>query len=740
MRVEMWGVGSVGHPTHSPLPTPTLHSYQYLRSMSSRRLPRGATGAVVGMLLAATAGAQDTTASTARLPTVQVTVTRETARSPLELPYAITTLRPDSLRPGARRLSLDETLMLIPGIAVANRSNPTQDPRITIRGFGARSAFGVRGVRVLRDGIPLTLPDGQTPVDYLDLESVGSIEVIRGAASALYGNASGGVIDLRSDAPPTAPIGGSLRASGGSYGLKRLHGTVGGTSDSLGYQASVTRTEIEGFRNYSRQKTTHALARAELARGATTWSIQGIGFDMPVAENPGALTRAQFDAKPRAAEANTVLRHARKDVRQGQLSLIGARRAARGDFSASVYGGARDLYNPLAFGIVSVDRRSYGSTVRATLAPLALPGGEHRLSFGFDGQRQEDDRKRFTNCNNGTQPIAPSCSPTGSERGALLQSQRELVTGFGTFLRDEVAITDRLTVSAGVRGDLTKFEVVDRFIVGTDPDDSGERTLPAITPMVGIVGRFGALSSVYASVSSSFETPTATEMGNKPDGSAGFNPDLEPQRATTWELGTKGFILPAISYDAAVFYTRIRDELIPFEIPNGNGRRYFRNAGRTERRGVELGMRADAGPVRSALSYSYGDFAFVDYKFETVVGGDAVETTVYDGNRIPGIPQHQLQASVTWITGLLHSTIEGIATSRTLVDDANTASAAGYGLLNIRIGGTFGAGGVRISPNVGVQNLLDRRYAGSVSVNATGGRYFEPAPGATIFAGLSVGR
>src|SRR5688572_6617 len=164
--------------------------------------------------------AQDTTAA-ARLPTVQVTVTRESARAPLELPYAITTVRPDSLRPGARKLSLDETLLLIPGIAVANRSNPTQDPRITIRGFGARSAFGVRGVRVLRDGIPLTLPDGQTPVDYLDLESVGSIEVIRGAASALYGNASGGVIDLRSEAVPSSPFGGSLRASGGSYGVRR---------------------------------------------------------------------------------------------------------------------------------------------------------------------------------------------------------------------------------------------------------------------------------------------------------------------------------------------------------------------------------------------------------------------------------------------------------------------------------------------------------------------------------------
>ena len=687
------------------------------------------------------ARAQDTTAA-ARLPTVQVTVTRDAARSPLELPYAITTVRPDSLRPGGRQLSLDETLLLIPGIAVANRNNPTQDPRISIRGFGARSAFGVRGVRVLRDGIPLTLPDGQTPVDYLDLESVGSIEVIRGAASALYGNASGGVIDLRTEAPPPAPFGASLRATGGSYGMQRLHGAIGGTAAPFTYQASVTRTEIDGYRDYSHQETTHALARAELQRGATSWAVQGIGFDMPVAENPGALTRAQFDTSPRAAEANTVRTHARKDVRQGQLSLAAGHAATWADLSAVVYGGARDLYNPLAFGIVAVDRVSYGVTTRATMSPRALAGGRHRLSLGLDAQRQEDDRERFTNCNNGTAPINPACSPTGSERGALLQSQRELVTGLGAYLRDEIDVGTQLTLSVGARGDLTKFEVEDRFTAGGDPDDSGERTLPAFSPMIGVVARVGPLVSVYGSVSSSFETPTATEMGNKPDGSAGINPDLEPQRAISYELGAKGFILPAISYDGAVFFTRVRDELIPFESPSGAGRRYFRNAGRTERRGLELGLRADMGPLRAGLSYSWADYKFDDYAVETIAG-DEIITTVYDGKRIPGIPVHQAQASLTWALARVHATVETVAASRTLVDDANSAAAPGYAVVNLRVGGRVPMGGLgRIEPVIGVHNLFDRSYVGSVSVNAAAafGRYYEPAPGRTIFAGLTVSR
>jgi iron complex outermembrane recepter protein len=226
-------------------------------------------------------------------------------------------------------------------------------------------------------------------------------------------------------------------------------------------------------------------------------------------------------------------------------------------------------------------------------------------------------------------------------------------------------------------------------------------------------------------------------MGNKPDGSAGINPDLDPQRAISYELGAKGFILPAIAYDGAIFFTRVRDELIPFEIEGGMGRRYFQNAGRTERRGLELGVRAEAGPVRAGLSYSYADYEFTDYTVTTGLG----TRTVYDGKRIPGIPVHQAQGSVTWIARHFHSTIEGIAAGRTLVDDANSASAAGYAAVNIRVGGTVPLGaGARISPTIGVQNLFDQRYVGSVSVNATGGRYFEPAPGRTVFAALTVGR
>src|SRR5437660_5665782 len=158
------------------------------------------------------------------------------------------------MRPGQRHLSVDETLWLIPGLSVSNRNNPSQDPRISIRGFGARSAFGVRGIRVLRDGIPLTLPDGQTPVDYLDLESVGRVEVLRGSASSLYGNAGGGVIDIHSADPGSSRISASAKAWSADHGSRKTVAQTAGRLSGFSYQTSASRWDTDGFRTHSRQE------------------------------------------------------------------------------------------------------------------------------------------------------------------------------------------------------------------------------------------------------------------------------------------------------------------------------------------------------------------------------------------------------------------------------------------------------------------------------------------------------
>jgi iron complex outermembrane recepter protein len=479
---------------------------------------------------------------------------------------------------------------------------------------------------------------------------------------------------------------------------------------------------------------TSTCATEDHTRVEIAWQAQL--FTMPIAENPGALTATEMGADPRQAVTSFVTKRARKDVNQAQLSVTARRPLADGEMLASVYGGTRDLDNPLTFAVVAIDRMTYGGSVRATSAVTPL-GSRHRLSVGVDIQHLDDDRKNFENCNGVPAPTTACPRADTVERGAIRLDQREVVTSIGVFLRDEIALGGRVLMHGGLRADHVIFDIEDRLIIGPgpgqNPDDSGRRTLRAWSPMAGVVARLGMLNAVYANVSTAFETPTATELGNRPEGAGGINNDLEPQYATTVEVGLKGILASRVRYDVAGFTTGVRDELIPFEIPEGAGRRYFRNAGRTTRRGLELGLELAAGSALLASAYSYSDYRFDDY---AVIISDVIER--YDGNRIPGIPLHQLQASATWRWSGLFLTAEGITSSRMLVDDANSAAAGGWTVANMRIGGRIPIGGRSVMPVVGMQNLFDRRYTGSVVVNAAGGRFHEPAPTRTLSIGLSL--
>jgi iron complex outermembrane receptor protein len=678
------------------------------------------------------AGQQPTPPPKTTLPPVEVTVTREAARSTLELPFAVSRVVPDSGRPSLKHVSFDEMLLALPGVSVANRNNPTQDPRISIRGFGARSAFGVRGVRVVRDGIPLTLPDGQTPIDYLDLESVGRIEVIRGSAGSLYGNAAGGVVDVRTIDPPSDVVAGRVTGYGGSYGLKRWAGSAGGTSGIVRYQGDVSRTEQDGFRRYARQQSTGGTGRAIVAGSLGELALTYTGYDTPTAQNPGALTATEMRLDPRQADPAQVRKGARKAVTQSQIGLVATRRSASGlEISATAHYGWRTLDNPLTFAVVDVDRTTAGAAARIT-APVRALGLEHRLSAGVDAQFQDDDRLNFSNCNFIPPLAAPTanCPVLGTERGVRTLDQRERVSGIGPFVRDEIAFAERYRLTLGARADVVKFRVDDNLIAGTNPDDSGERTLHAVSPLVGFVARVGTLHSAYANVSTAFETPTATELANKPDGSAGINPSLDPQYATTAEVGMKGALMGRVRYDASLFATRVKDELIPFEVPGGAGRRYFRNAGATRRRGAELGLSAALGMTTVGMSYSYSDFFFTDY----VVGASDLSDS-----RIPGVPNQQLSGYATWSWRGFFATLEGQTAGGMFMDDANTLRSPSWEVANARVGGRWTVGTLSLAPVVAVSNLFDRAYAGSIVINAAAGRYFEPSPGRTVYAGMSVG-
>ncbi|MEP7086714.1 MAG: TonB-dependent receptor [Gemmatimonadota bacterium] len=658
-----------------------------------------------------------------------VTVSRDVGRSVLDLPYAITSVRPDSQRPGQQHLTADQALFGLPGVVVALRTNPSQDVRIAVRGFGSRSSFGVRSVRILRDGMPLTNADGQTPLDYLDLESIGRIEVIRGTAASLYGNASGGVIDIRSADSPTDAFAAQLRSEGGSYETSRFTGLVGGTFKDGSYDANVGHTSTNSYREYSAQRLTNGYGRLLYNAGGTDFELQVMGIDEPTAQNPGALTAAQADSAPWMADPSQVRKHTRKEVTMVQTGLS-ARHAlmGTGEISAQIYGGGRSLYNPLTFAIVRVNRGQWGGGARAT-APLTLFGLENRASIGVDVQGVSDHRFNWANCNGLATPTT-SCANLGHEQGARSLDQQEKVSSVGPYVRDEVKFGDRYTLSAGIRADYVKFEVVDNFPVSaTNPDDSGDRTLHAWSPMVGFVAKLSPMHSAYANVSRAFETPTTTELGNQANGSGGFNPDLQPQLSTTYEIGLKGIVLTRVQYDLAAFDTEVRDELIAFEVPDGNGRTYYRNAGKTRREGIELAAQSDVDAFTIAASYTYSHFRFRNYD---------VNDTDFAGNTIPGIPVHQVQASATYHYHSVFGTVEGLGKSKQYVDDGNSAYAAGYAIMNLRAGGTALFGRPWLAPSIGLQNVFDKHYSGSVAINAAAGKYYETSPGRTVYVQLTA--
>lgn len=626
-------------------------------------------------------------------------------------------------------------LLGVAGVQVQDRSNPSQDPRIAVRGFGARSAFGVRGVRVMRDGIPLTLPDGQTPLDWLDLETVAAVELVRGTAAALYGNAAGGVVDFRSREPARVPVAMDARAWTGG-GLRRASVQASGTipSDSgmirnAGWLASLSRTNGDGARQWSRTDAQSLFARTMVTIAGTRLELQGTHYDTPRAFNTGALTSAELARDPTLPDSLNITKRSRKAVKQSQLALLASRDMGAFDVSASGFSGTRSLDNPLPFAIVGVERDVLGGSLRAGVRDTVV-GVPLRLTVGADAQKQGDDRLNFENCADvSSAPSTTRCPTQFAERGALRLDQREELSGVGVYARGEVELPRHLFLSVALRNDRITFKVRDRFISASNADDSGDRTLSAVSPMLGMVWRARPLLSVYANVATAFETPTITELTNQDNGAAGLNTSLAPQKTRTVETGVNGFIGGRVRLELAAFHASVQDELVPFDVPNQPGRRAFRNAGKTTRVGIETSVQTALPFADVGAAYTWSRFRFDRY---------SVGTASYAGNRIPGVPEHFAQGWTTFRHRDLFATVEATAASRVSANDASSVFASGYATWNVRAGLASPTTTRRFSlePVVGIDNLFDRHFAGSVVVNATRNRYFEPGLTRRVYVAL----
>lgn len=656
------------------------------------------------------------------LPPITVTVTR--ADLPLaRLPFAVAVVNARETTHGRSALGLDDALAAVPGVLAANRYNFSLDQRLAIRGFGSRSAFAVRGVKILLDGIPQTLPDGQGQLTHLELGAADRIEVLRGSASALYGNASGGVISIWTDARPTVKSTGQVRIVGGTFdrgfdrtwikwqGTSRFRvGTGGGGGATL----NVSRLTYEGARDHSAADFRALGARLRLPLGSA-WSLMALADigDQPRADNPGALNLTELGTNRDTVPPLNVATHAGKDVLQGQAGATLRGRLASGDeATVTIFGLARDLENPQTFAYIRLNRTAYGAR-----AVFTRQGGG--VTAGIDLQRQRDNRANFGNSG-------------GAPDTVRSLDQLEHVTELGPFVQVVAAVTPRAAVTAGLRYDWVGFAVHDRLVGDSSSDvkyrnDSGERVMAALSGSLGAALRAGAALTLYASTGSSFETPTTTELANRPDTAGGFNNTLSPQRAWTYEVGVRG-----ASWELALYQADVRDALVGFEIPSSPGRRFFRNAGSARHRGVEL---ATAASLRAGLdlrvTWTYSDFRYRHYAF--TAGGT---THVLDGRRLPGVPRHALRVALRARPASVHGTwgeLETQYASSYAVDDTLNRQTSAWWVTNLRLG----RDGHRVAPFVALQNVFNRRYVGSVVVNAAAGRYYEPAPGRNLLVGVT---
>jgi iron complex outermembrane receptor protein len=651
------------------------------------------------------------------LETVTVTATR-LAKAPQDIPAAVDMVGKNEVQLARQQVGLDESLVQMPGIFMQDRYNFAQDLRISIRGFGARSNFGIRGVRIFVDGIPETLPDGQGQVDSVDLGSVERITVLRGAASSLYGNASGGVILIESEEPPEKPML-EARTSFGGFGFGKHQIKAAGTEGKLGYLLNLSDMQYDGFRDHSRAEGRQANGtfRYDFDPGSSL-RIALNYTDQPTSDDPGGLTATEAAANPHAAAPANVAFASGENLTQTRIGFSYDKSFGEHHLlSVRNYYVWRTFENALAFqdgGAVTIDRFFTGGGLSYT-NNSTIAGLKNRLIVGIDLDHQDDDRRRFDN-DFGT-------------LGTLTFDQNETVASTGVFLQNELQLRDDLELTLGVRHDSVKFDVGDRFLA--DGDDSGSRTLDETSPSVAVLYRVAPHVNAYANVSTSFETPTTSELAN-PSGAGGFNPSLDPQLATNYEVGVKGEVGKHSRVSLALFRIDVKDELIPFELAGAPGRSFYRNAGKSRRKGLELSIATTpAQGVDLSLAYTNSDFNF--QKFTDDSGAD------FAGNTIPGIPRHVLHGEASYHSPLgLFASVDALYVSSIYLDNANSAQTGGYTVANLRAGYSIDRGPWNWSVFGGANNMLDESYNANVRINAFGGRYFEPAPDANFYAGASV--
>jgi iron complex outermembrane receptor protein len=625
-----------------------------------------------------------------------------------DAPLALSTLSRDlsTINQNAS-LSLQSISQGMPGLWINDRQNHALGERLTIRGVGWRAAFGVRGVQVVLNDIPLTVADGQTMINIVEPAFIRRAELVRGPAASFWGNSSGGVLYLSTESSYTEEKYFRLRTLAGSYGMRKAEGEFSISNSSHQMNGYTSYQSTDGYRDYS---------AAQVLRSGITGSVslssesrlkyQAASIYMPQAQHPSSLTASEAENNPTKASSSFINAEAGKEITQAQGGLSYIHETPIGMLDITGYGIYRDLNNPLPFGIIIVNRGVGG--IRAT---LDKSWGDLELQAGIESKLQNDDRTEFENIGDG-------------QRGDIKVDQIERVWNQAIFATGTYS-TGNLNILGGLRYDQLTFR--------TDaPVDSlsGSRTFQSLSPSIGINYQ-PSNQTIYTNLSTSFEAPTTTELVNRPGGGNGFNPDLKPEQTIGLEAGIRGSNTSKMfNYDLTAYRLWIQDLLFPYLLQS-DGPTYYRNQGETQHTGIE------------------GHFSWImnrDWKISATANiteaefkRATVDTTSLSGKEVPGIPKYRINGHLGWTPGNFSGTVSYEFISSYTVNNLNTEKNDKYGIFDIKFSyrKTFQNTSVKLYPFLNVNNVLDKRYNGSIVVNANG-NFFEPAPGRNWQLGISV--
>ena len=691
--------------------------------------------------LAAGAACAQTPAAVTVAPVV-ITATR-VAADPFNLPMAVNVVDADAISEGQLQVNVSESLQRVPGVNAQNRNNYAQDVQLSVRGFGARSSFGVRGIKLYTDGIPASQPDGQGQVSHFSLGSAERIEVLRGPFSALYGNAAGGVIQVFTESgvsPPTV----TATVVAGSNDTLRVGLKANGRQGAVGYVAQVDRFETAGPRPHSAAIRLGANAKLDVQLGeATTVTVLGNHVNLPGAQDPLGLTKAEFDANARQVNPVALQFNTRKDVEQTQGGLrVNHKLNAQQAVELVVYTGERAVRQfqaiPVATqapatypgGVIDFDRNYYGVDAR-----FVQSGEWGNVAVGVASDVLNENRRGYQNF------TGAGATAVLGVLGALRRDEKNKLTSADGYVQGEWRVLPNASIHVGVRASSVKLTSDDKYIVTGNGNDSGDTRYSATLPTLGASFRVLPVLTLYASAGRGTETPTLNELAYRPPGSTpstGLNLSLLPAKSDSIEIGAK-WRRDGMAAELALFDTKTKNEIVV--VSNSGGRSAFANAGRTERRGIEFSTRAQVLPgVQWELAANTLEAKYRDgFKTCGAPPCTAPAVIVAAGNRLPGVPDRAAWTELKWThPSGAYVAAEVKYQGRIFANDVGTESAEAVTLLGARVGIAQLWRGAKWSVFVRGDNLSGKTYAGTVIVNEANRRYFEPAAGRTWLTGASV--